>query len=423
MKIAGVSEIQENRIKQLESELEEMTVAVVHAWDQLAALMNASPQATNPTQDAVSVIEAIMTAVDAELGAIFLIEREDSPAQYFVIPSNIIDAQAMLQRLGDLHNLAAILTVNHLPIWNGSFSDWLFAPIRVNQDVVGVVGVGHGNDQRKFTASEARILLRMTERAAGYIAASSLALSHEREQRLAHEMEIAGLIQRSLQPLGLPNSFGVDVAAHWQPAQNVGGDAWGWVQQPDGTLACFILDVAGKGIPAALAAVALHNAIKITLHMGLDPVDVLRTVNEEVYDSYTNANLIATATILTYHPWSRQLTCTSAGHPPTLVKTTDTWLSWRANFPPLGMIPDYEITENSSCHRVLYPGDLVVCFSDGYTEIEVGNGLWGVQGVRAVIPDEVDSAEQVVTAVRQAADKLESDGILHDDQTLLVLHI
>ena len=423
MNIPGVSEQQENRIKQLETELDEMTVAVTQAWDQLSSLLNSSPQSVSPTQDAVPIVQAIMIAVEADMGAIFLIEREGKAAQHIVIPSDVTDAKYLLQRLGDLHQISQTMTITQLPSWNGSLSNWLFAPIRVNADVVGVVGVGRGDGQRDFTASEARILLRMTERAAGEFAASSLALSHEREQRLAHEMEIAGLIQRSLQPLALPTSLGIDIAAHWQPAQNVGGDAWGWVQQPSGTLACFILDVAGKGIPAALAAVSLHTAIKMMLRMGLDPVEVLRTVNDEVYDSYTNANLIATATIITYHPQTRQLECTSAGHPPTLVKVQDQWLSWRANYPPLGIIPEFVVAPTSSYRSPLSPGDLVICVSDGYTEIEVANHLWGVQGIRDSIPDEVSKAEQVVVAVQQAADELEPNGLVHDDRTLLVLRI
>src|SRR5262249_54093779 len=140
------------------------------------------------------------------------------------------------------------------------------------------------------------------ERASGQIAAANLAESQAREQQVKRELQIAGLIQRSIQPLQAPTLVGLDAAADWQPAQNVGGDAWGWVLQPSGRLGCFLLDVAGKGLPAALAAAALHTALKMALRLDLSPGDVLRNVNEDVYEAYSNAGILATAAVITIDP-------------------------------------------------------------------------------------------------------------------------
>jgi serine phosphatase RsbU (regulator of sigma subunit) len=86
--------------------------------------------------------------------------------------------------------------------------------------------------------------------------------------------------QHSIQPRTSPQIAGIEIEAYWQPFKQVGGDAWGWVTQADKQLTWFILDVAGKGLPAALAAMSLHTAIRMGLQMNLSPSDVLQAVNK-----------------------------------------------------------------------------------------------------------------------------------------------
>ena len=408
------------RIEALEAELGEMTAALAQAWDQLVPFLKAAPERANSSRDIVPVLEGIMAAVDADLGAIYLIPENGRAADWFTIPSNAIRQSALETHFDALASSHRLYHVGNVPTWNGKPSNWMLMPILVNHQTVGAIGVGIGEGKREFNAFDARTLMRMTERAAGQIVATNLAESQAREEKLAHELQIAGLIQRSIQPGRSPDLPGLQVRAAWEPAASVGGDAWGWVLQPSGRLACFLLDVAGKGLPAALAAVSLHTALKMALKLDLSPVEVLRVVSEEVYESYTEADLLATSVVARIDPGSGLLEQANAGHPPTLVRIGDHWQRWEATAPPLGVLPEL-VPEKQQA--ILAPGDLAVFYSDGFSELETEHGLWKTEGLQETLARQPGlDAGQAVDRILLAAADLQADRPAHDDRTLVAIH-
>ena len=58
------------RIAGLESDLDEMTVALAQAWDQLVPFLQAAPTQATSTLDIVPVLESIIAAIDARMGAV-----------------------------------------------------------------------------------------------------------------------------------------------------------------------------------------------------------------------------------------------------------------------------------------------------------------------------------------------------------------
>jgi serine phosphatase RsbU (regulator of sigma subunit) len=292
--------------------------------------------------------------------------------------------------------------------------------MRVGSEVVGAIGVGRFQGEHDFDAADTRVLMRITERASGQIVAASLAESQARELQAKRELQIAGLIQRSIQPLQVPTLGRLEVAADWQPAYNVGGDAWGWVLQPSGKLACYLLDVSGKGLPAALAAVALHTALKMALRLDLTPGDVLRTINEDVYDGYSNAGILATAAVITVDPVTGEVEQASAGHPPVLLRHNEEWHCWSATMPPLGVLPDAAPVPVCSD---LFPGDLIIMYSDGLSEIETSTGLWGTDGLKAAVPSGQIGSREAVRSILATAKGVGIDDAYRDDRTLVIVKL
>ena len=410
----------QTRISALETELDEMTGALAQAWDQLVPFLQAAPERANSLRDIVPVLEGIMAAVDAEIGAIYLVPENSPTAEWFTIPSNAISHSVLQQHFDALATNLHPYYVNHVPTWNGKPANWMLMPILVNNQPVGAIGVGISEGAREFNAFDARTLMRMTERVAGQIVASDLVASQAREEKLAQELQIAGLIQRSIQPGRSPDLPGLQVSASWEPAANVGGDAWGWVLQPSGRLACFLLDVAGKGLPAALAAVSLHTALKMALKLDLSPVETIRAANEEVYESYTETDILTTVVVARIDPGSGLLEQANAGHPPTLVRTAGRWLTWEATAPPLGVLPELAPQKQQV---VLQPGDLAVFYSDGFSEIESEHGMWKTQGLLNAMTDQPPlNAEQAIQRILRSAADLQANRPAHDDQTLVAIH-
>ena len=73
------------------------------------------------------------------------------------------------------------------------------------------------------------------------------------QPRLAKEIEFAQRVQTALLPTELPKRMkGVDVAARFAPARELGGDLYDFLAPDPQGLVVAVGDVSGKGVPAAL---------------------------------------------------------------------------------------------------------------------------------------------------------------------------
>lgn len=408
------------RIAALEAELEEMTAALAQAWDQLVPFLQETPKEANGAQDVTPVLETVMAALDADMGALYMCPHESRQKEWLTLPGNVLGPEAFEVHLAEVDGRTSPLLVQSIRSACGLNTQWLLMPIRVSDQMVGAIGVGIRAGQRDFSALDARTLIRMTDRVASQIVVADLAESKAREAQAAHEMQIAGNIQLSLQPVGQLNLPGVQVVADWHPASSVGGDAWGQVQQDEDTLALFVVDVAGKGLPASLAAVSLHTALTTMLRLGYNPVETVTMLNNQMYDSYTDAGIMATVAVARINVKTGEFEQANAGHTPTLVALDGKWHEWTATMPPLGVLPDF----SPQCqHARLTPGDLVIFYSDGLSEIETTDGLWGSQGlIDAVKTLNEPDAKHAANAILQAAAILRGENPPHDDQTLLNIY-
>ncbi len=408
----------QDRIQQLEEELDSLTAALAQAWDQLVPFLQEAPQQAKSSQDIAPVIEAMMTGLDAALGAVYLLPSQGQPEEWFILPDDRVAHSAFQPLFASLGEQTDIYCVYDVSTRTGEQTLWMFMPMNVSGEVIGALGVGFADTDHELSSLDRRMLTRMSERAANQLIAARLEESRAREAKMIHELEIAGNIQRSIQPANVPNAPNLDSAAEWQPASNVGGDAWGWVTQPCGKLACFVVDVAGKGLPAALAAVSLHTALRLLLRLDLAPDETLEAINAEFYDPYTNAGILATAVVFTVDPQSGEYQLANAGHVPVLVRMNRQWKSFMANMPPIGVLPDWRPEMDRG---TLAFSDMMIVISDGLSEIEASAGMWGEAGVLNAIPSQFHDMRQVVDTVFAEADAYRGNVPPHDDQTMMAL--
>lgn len=395
------------RIERLERELEEMTIALSQAWDQLVPFLQEVPSQAETTQDLVPILHAVAAAADAEFAGMYLFSSEE----WLSIPASVPMSKTLKQHFATIppDHSPDPFAIAHADI------HWVFTPVLSERKTIGVLGIGTRNPRRDFNAVEQRIVARMAERIGSQIASVQLARIRERELALQREMQIANEIQQSIQPIRPPQMGGLQMAAYWQPAKQVGGDAWGWVQLSDTRLSWFVVDVSGKGLPAALAAVSLHTAISLALRMRLPPAEVLRLINEEFYDAYTRTDLIATAAILSLNLENGALEIANAGHPPLLVRHRGTWLRLAATAPPVGVLPSLRAEPQV---LMLQHNDLTLCYSDGFTEIQIDGRLWGQTGLLSTIPAGARDIERLTQHIVQAA---QHAGKIQDDQTIVAV--
>ena len=115
-----------------------------------------------------------------------------------------------------------------------------------------------------FTKRDVGILTMLASQAA--VAIENARLYEElsaNEARLEKELGFAKRVQAALLPTQLPKRLkGVDVAAQFAPARELGGDFHDFLMPESNTLIVALGDVSGKGVPAALYSVFAGELVR-----------------------------------------------------------------------------------------------------------------------------------------------------------------
>src|SRR5262249_55449814 len=140
----------------------------------------------------------------------------------------------------------------------------------------------------------------------------------------------------------LPPMPGLDYCGQCQPAREVGGDYYDFLDLPGGRLGVAIGDVSGKGGGAALMMASLEASLRALASAIQDPADLMAGGHNMVRQA-SSANRYATLFYAEYHPATRRLIYVNAGHNPPLVlrNGAGAWEVLRLEIggPVIGLLP------------------------------------------------------------------------------------
>jgi sigma-B regulation protein RsbU (phosphoserine phosphatase) len=251
------------------------------------------------------------------------------------------------------------------------------------------------------------------------------------------EMKVVGDIQRSLLPATLPHIPGVELAVHYQTSRRAGGDYYDFFPlpgangepagSPGGRWGILVADVSGHGTPAAVLMAVTHSIAHTHDGPPAPPSALMTFVNRHLAARYTNGNgTFVTAFYGIYDPRTREMTYTSAGHPPPRVRRTAGWIE--GGFPeaglPLGIDADECYTDGVSSFE---PADLLVLYTDGVTEArgsddgtDAGQEMFGTERLDAALARCPADPDAALAQLLQSVHRFTAGRPPVDDQTLLV---
>ena len=300
----------------------------------------------------------------------------------------------------------------------------LVVPLLLQDRLIGVIDL-ESTVPRAFTNQHERILDTMSSYIA--IALENARLyqdARENEQRLQVDLNTAREIQRQLLPKGAREVPGLDLAAAYAPARELGGDFYDFQPYGEGRLAFALGDVSGKGTAAALyGSLAIGTFREVVTDRTLSPADLLNVLNRRMFGARLEAKFIALL-FGVYDAPSRKLTLANGGEPYPLLVRGGTSTELQVAGVPLGLFAESTYEEITID---LQPGDVVVCASDGILESEdADKEEFGAERLNAllstVLPD--DSALTIAGRIITATDEYTgTDATPHDDRTLVVLRV
>jgi NarL family two-component system response regulator LiaR len=242
-------------------------------------------------------------------------------------------------------------------------------------------------------------------------------------QQVGQELALAGQIQASFLPEGLPEMAGWQFAAMLEPARETSGDFYDYIPLPNGRLGLLVADVADKGMGAALYMALSRTLIRTyAVEYDAQPDLVLGAVNRRILMD-THADMFVTVFYGILDPVSGELTYCNAGHnPPYLLSARDggTIQELGNTGIPLGIFEETTWQQNAV---QLAPGDTAVLYTDGITEAQDRQeSFFGEERLLEVARANLGhSAQGINEALIREVREFVGDAPQFDDITLMVI--
>ncbi|MCB1185217.1 PP2C family protein-serine/threonine phosphatase [bacterium] len=233
------------------------------------------------------------------------------------------------------------------------------------------------------------------------------------------DLAVARQIQQRALPGELPAPAGYELAAHHEPARQVGGDAYDAFTLPDGRVLVVVADVTGKGVSAALLMMGVLARLRALADTGLGLAELVTRVNEQMV-AETETTHFSTLVVGVLTPDTGHLEYVNAGNnPPLVVRADGTWAPLQQGGLPVGMLPDLHYTAGTV---TLGAGDRLLITPDGVSDADEEGGVLLDDPALAELArgDRAPDAAAVVAAIRERITARLGDERF-DDVTALVL--
>ena len=236
------------------------------------------------------------------------------------------------------------------------------------------------------------------------------------------EMDLAVKIQTVLLPHE-PQLSGYDIAATMVPASTVGGDYYDVFRLGDADW-IFIGDVSGHGVTAGITMMIVQTAVRAVIQSAasseetLTPKDVLARVNAAVRSNLKKINEDQYMTIMALQLEGGRV-CYSGLHQDILVYRTATRRVERVEGRGmwLGLMDDISgLVEDDVLQ--LEEGDLLLLYTDGVTEVKVGDHRLGTDGLALILQRLANTHGIPAVLIKAVMDEI-SGSTFADDVTIL----
>ena len=241
------------------------------------------------------------------------------------------------------------------------------------------------------------------------------------EARLERDLQAAKRIQGALLRQVPTEDFGLDMAARYLSARELGGDLYDFLRYGPQQLGIALGDVSGKGTAAALYGAVAIGIMRSLAPQKLQPAELLRQMNQIVGERRIEGRFM-TICFATWQRGRSKLRVANAGQSQPLLYKDGRCEKLELTGFPLGI---FEEASYDEWGVTLAPGDILVFHSDGIVETSNSEGqFFGTERLRKLIEDHHElNASEMADRVFREVEWFAQGAPLADDRTLVVLKV
>lgn len=292
----------------------------------------------------------------------------------------------------------------------------LCAPVQVGDQVEALMYLdarGSESAVRHDAAAFCQAISRLSGLALANIRRQDLELE---QKRVETELNAAREAQRLIMPAASGARGWHTYSMEMTPGRVVAGDLFDVValsDDPAGPVACFLGDVTGKGVGAAITMATVQTHLRVALRHSQDPATVVGEVNRHVADRLTGGKFVS-LWLGVMDPGAGAIRFVDAGH--------GHWLMRNPGEPPhrvecvgglpIGIDPGaVYVTETVPFE----PGARLILFSDGLVEQPDPDGeMFGLERAIAAAAPATNAAEDVRLLVHAVHEHARGESLADD---------
>lgn len=258
---------------------------------------------------------------------------------------------------------------------------------------LGVIQIDTKDSRHRFQKEDLDVLASIASQAAIAVDNAQLHETSLKQQAIQRDLELAHKVQRGLLPAAPPSLAGYHFFDFYEPANQVGGDYYDYVELSNNRLAVVLGDVSGKGVSAALLMAKLSGEVRYCLASEPTPAAAVSRINASFSRSGWQDRFV-TFVLAVLDGNNSQLTLVNAGHMAPLLRHSKGVVEEIGDDLaglPLGVDADYQYEQYT---RTIAPGDFLALFTDGISEaMNTAGELYGLERLRTQLAQSSDTID------------------------------
>ncbi|MBU6174728.1 MAG: SpoIIE family protein phosphatase, partial [Planctomycetes bacterium] len=285
---------------------------------------------------------------------------------------------------------------------------------------IGAIQIDTVQQKGGFENKDLEILVGVANQAGIAIENAQLHEQVVAKKLVEQDLELAKQVQMAFLPKSSPEIPGYSFFQYYNPANQIGGDYFDYIELGNNRLAIVLADVVGHGVAAAMFMAKLSAETRFAFASIDDPCQAMATLNDRITALGAERFITMTAIILDYV--ANKASIVIAGHMPPIMWTQKKALEEPGadtGGPPLGIMSDIPFDK---VEVDILPGESMTLYTDGIFEApNAGGEQFSIERVRKQVAKSASDIQvtgnEIISQVQQHIVGCDQE----DDMCLVIL--
>ena len=301
---------------------------------------------------------------------------------------------------------------------------YIFAPIKQQDTVVGLVALSRLPTKAKFTKDDFETAIILADAVSTSIKPLYSFLDYAEHTELNKDGNIATKYQKDLIPQKLPVIPNISIGCFSNAMENVCGDYYDVLVSRKDRISFVMADVAGKGMNSLVVMIMIRAILRLAVNTAQSASTILSWANRGICIESAKIDHFASVALINYNSTTNEAQIATCGNNPVFV-----YSAAEKNFKQISLASEpMGVEKDTQFHDIdvkLNTGDIIVTCTDGLLESLNENGVqYAVDSLsKVVIRNSQQNAKDISARVKDDLKRYCGSTQQYDDQSILVIKI